>query len=141
MRYMLRLLDIIEGEGIPAPAPIEQRWTAGSTSLLSPARSTAEDALFSWVGIIMYLPSDDEHVRKSIGDAFRRYKGRCESDLWPVYGALEHWAKVEGDARVQERLKKRLGADALSRFAAARATYDPQRLLSNPLLDGIFQTK
>ena len=54
MRYMLRLLDIIESEGIPAPAPIEQRWTAGSTSLLSPARSTAEDALFSWVGIIMY---------------------------------------------------------------------------------------
>ena len=54
MRYMLRLLDIIEREGIPAPAPIEQRWTAGSSSLLSPARSTAEDALFSWVGIIMY---------------------------------------------------------------------------------------
>ena len=54
MRYMLRLLDIIESEGIPAPAPIEQRWTAGSSSLLSPARSTAEDALFSWVGIIMY---------------------------------------------------------------------------------------
>ena len=39
MRYMLRLLDIIEREGIPAPAPIEQRWTAGSSSLLSPARS------------------------------------------------------------------------------------------------------
>ena len=54
VRYMLRLLAIIEGEGIPAPAPIEQRWTAGSSSLLSPARSAAEDALFSWVGIIMY---------------------------------------------------------------------------------------
>ena len=141
MRYMLRLLDIIEGEGIPAPAPIEQRWTAGSTSLLSPARSLEEDALFSWVGIIMYLPSDDENVRKSISDAFRQYKGRCEADLWPVYGALEHWAKVEGDPNVQERLKKRLGADALTRFADARKTYDPQRLLSNPLLDGIFPTK
>ena len=79
-------------------------------------------------------------MRKSIGDAFRRYKGRCESDLWPVYGALEHWAKVEGDARVQERLTKRLGDDALTRFADARKTYDPQRLLSNPLLDGIFPT-
>ena len=141
MRYMLRLLDIIEREGIPAPAPIEQRWTAGSSSLLSPARSTTEDALFSWVGIIMYLPSDDERVRKRIGDAFWRYKGRCESDLWPAYGALEHWAKVEGDSNVQERLKKRLGDDALTRFADARKTYDPQRLLSNPLLDGIFQTK
>ena len=78
-------------------------------------------------------------MRKRIGDAFRRYKGRCESDLWPVYGALEHWAKVEGDSNVQERFKKRLGADALTRFADARATYDPQRLLSNPLLDGIFK--
>ena len=79
-------------------------------------------------------------MRKSIGDAFRRYKGRCESDLWPQHGALEHWAKVEGDARVQERLTKRLGDDALTRFADARKTYDPQRLLSNPLLDGIFPT-
>ena len=139
MRYMLRLLDIIEGEGIPAPAPIEQRWTAGSSSLLSPARSTAEDALFSWVGIIMYLPSDDENVRTSISDAFRTYKGRCETELWPVYGALEHWAKVEGDARVQERLTKRLGAEALVQFEEARSIYDPQRLLSNPLLDGIFK--
>ncbi len=87
----------------------------------------------------MYLPSDDERVRKRIGDAFRRYKGRCETELWPVYGALEHWAKVEGDSNVQERLKKRLGDDALTRFADARKTYDPQRLLSNPLLDGIFK--
>ena len=78
-------------------------------------------------------------MRKSIGDAFRRYKGRCERDLWPVYGALEHWAKVEGDSNVQERLKKRLGADALTRFAEARKTHDPHHLLSNPLLDGIFR--
>ena len=62
MRYMLRLLAIIESEGIPAPAPIEQRWTAGSTSLLSPARSTAEDALFSWVGIIMYRTRRPTHA-------------------------------------------------------------------------------
>ena len=78
-------------------------------------------------------------MRKSISDAFRRYKGRCETELWPVYGVLEHWAKVEGDGRVQERLKKRLGDDALSRFAEARSIYDPQRLLSNPLLDRIFK--
>ena len=80
-------------------------------------------------------------MRRSISDAFRRYKGRCETELWPAYGALEHWAKVEGDSNVQERLKKRLGAEALVQFEKARATYDPQRLLSNPLLDGIFQTK
>ena len=59
--------------------------------------------------------------------------------LLDARGALEHWAKVEGDSNVQERLKKRLGDDALTRFADARKTYDPQRLLSNPLLDGIFK--
>jgi hypothetical protein len=29
LRYMRELLGMIEREGIPAPAPIEQRWSAG----------------------------------------------------------------------------------------------------------------
>jgi hypothetical protein len=52
---------------MPAPSPIEQRWTSASTSPLSPASVGTHDvetydtknALFSWVGIIMYLSSDD----------------------------------------------------------------------------------
>ena len=81
---------------LPLSCPRRGRWT--------------EDALFSWVGIIMYcqrrltphavdaprlhlrprpsryLPSDDEHVRTRIGDAFRRYKGgaRATSGLFMV---------------------------------------------------------
>lgn len=137
MRYMLGLLEVIEQEGIPAPSPIEQRWTSRSSSLLSPARGP-EDALFSWVGVIMYLPTDEEGTRSAIATAFNAYKERCAADLWPVYGNLEHWAKVEGDGRVHQRLYTRLGPEALEAFASARRTYDPKGLLSNALLDGVL---
>jgi L-galactono-1,4-lactone dehydrogenase len=47
--YMEELLQLIEKEDIPAPAPIEQRWTARSRSPMSPASSSEEDEIFSWV--------------------------------------------------------------------------------------------
>lgn len=45
---MENLLQLIEKEDIPAPAPIEQCWTARSKSPMSPA-SSYEDDIFSWV--------------------------------------------------------------------------------------------
>jgi len=47
--YIEKLLRLIEKEDIPAPAPIEQRWTAHSKSPMSPASSSEEDDVFSWV--------------------------------------------------------------------------------------------
>ena len=47
--YIEKLLQLIEKEDIPAPAPIEQRWTAHSKSPMSPASSSEEDDVFSWV--------------------------------------------------------------------------------------------
>lgn len=47
--YIEELKQLIEQEDIPAPAPIEQRWTACSKSLMSPASSSEEDDIFSWV--------------------------------------------------------------------------------------------
>ena len=49
--YIEALLKLIQSEDIPAPAPIEQRWTARSKSLMSPASSSGEDDIFSWVSI------------------------------------------------------------------------------------------
>ena len=46
--YIDKLLRLIEKEEIPAPGPIEQRWTARSKSPMSPA-SSSEDDVFSWV--------------------------------------------------------------------------------------------
>ena len=144
VRYMLDLLDLIEREGIPAPAPIEQRWTSGSRSLLSPASSKAalpDDAIFSWVGVIMYLPTDEPTQRAAITAAFDGYKKHCERSLWPAYGAVEHWAKIEepADADAAATAVARLAAKFdTAKFAALRDVYDPDNILSTPLLDAVL---
>eukprot|EP00249_Psilotum_nudum_P019764 c27407_g1_i2 orf=207-1967(-) len=47
--YPKKVLELIRREEIPAPAPIEQRWTASSRSPFSPAFSSSAETLFSWV--------------------------------------------------------------------------------------------
>ena len=67
LAYVRDLLGDIEAYSIPAPAPIEQRWTAASRSDMSPAHShTPPDPVFSWVGIIMYLPTEVPEQRRLI---------------------------------------------------------------------------
>jgi L-galactono-1,4-lactone dehydrogenase len=80
--YMQELLRLIESAEVPAPAPIEQRWTAASSGAMSPAAAGAAaaagsscssaglpaDSVFSWVGIIMYLPTEDPQQRQAITD-------------------------------------------------------------------------
>jgi L-galactono-1,4-lactone dehydrogenase len=105
--FMEAVLKLIEDEGIPAPAPIEQRWSSDSGSAMSPSHATPaqrrrllaapnlSDTFHSWVGIIMYLPTEDPAVRRSITEAFLSYKKKCASLLWDKYDAQEHWAKIE----------------------------------------------
>ena len=71
LQYMEDLLNKLEAAKIPAPSPIEQRWTCGSASHMSPAGAASQegdsqDHLFSWVGIIMYLPPDNNRQRAAI---------------------------------------------------------------------------
>lgn len=49
IQFMEDLLEKIESESIAAPAPIEQRWSASSSSTMSPAHG-AEGGLHCWVG-------------------------------------------------------------------------------------------
>ena len=63
---MSDLMKAIDNGKIAAPAPIEQRWSASSSSPLSPAYSPKTEDIFAWVGIIMYLGSDDPQVREAI---------------------------------------------------------------------------
>lgn len=49
IEFIEDLKRLIEREGIPAPAPIEQRWTARSRSLMSPSSSSLDDDIFCWV--------------------------------------------------------------------------------------------
>ncbi|XP_021744521.1 L-galactono-1,4-lactone dehydrogenase, mitochondrial-like [Chenopodium quinoa] len=141
LEYVEKLKQLIEKEGIPAPSPIEQRWTARSKSPMSPASSSSDDDIFSWVGIIMYLPTMDPRQRKIITDEFFHYRSLTQNQLWDPYSAYEHWAKIEIPKNKEElpdlqaRLKKRFPVDAYNK---ARKELDPNRILSNNMLEKLF---
>lgn len=87
LQYMEDLLREVEAARIPAPSPIEQRWTCGSASDMSPAgvasgEGDCQDHLFSWVGIIMYLPSDNDRQRAAIT---KRYVAASGKDCIRTY--------------------------------------------------------
>lgn len=139
--YIEELKQLIYSEGIPTPAPIEQRWTARSQSLMSPASSSVEDDIFSWVGIIMYLPTTDPRQRKEITEEFFSYRHLIQTQLWDEYSAYEHWAKIEVPkdekelSALQARLRKRFPVDVYNK---ARRELDPNKILSNRKLEKLF---
>ncbi|KAL6138024.1 hypothetical protein ACLB2K_063312 [Fragaria x ananassa] len=141
LEYIEDLKQLIEKEEIPAPAPIEQRWTASSKSPMSPASSLKEDNIFSWVGIIMYLPTTDARQRKDITEEFFHYRHLTQTRLWDTYSSYEHWAKIEVPkdkeqlTALQARLRKRFPVDAYNK---ARSELDPNRILSNVKLEKLF---
>ncbi|KAJ4836115.1 hypothetical protein Tsubulata_004220 [Turnera subulata] len=141
LQYIEELKQLIEREEIPAPAPIEQRWTACSQSSMSPASSSSKDDIFSWVGIIMYLPTMDARQRKDITEEFFHYRRLTQSQLWDKYSAYEHWAKIEVPkdkeelVALQQRLRKRFPVDS---YNNARAALDPNKILSNNMLEKLF---
>ena len=95
VEFVKKLLAIIEENQIAAPSPIEQRWTARSTAPMSPAYSENSDEIFSWVGVIMYLPpSQTPAQRAEITRAFWDYTSKL-TPLFEEYGAHAHWAKIE----------------------------------------------
>ncbi len=100
-----------------------------------------EDTLFGWVGIIMYLCSEDEGVRREITDAFRRYSLLLQGPLSDKYNAEGHWAKLQlpEDAealdRLRTRIHRRFPVDA---FNAYRKQLDPKNILSNKFIDALF---
>nr|AAT67210.1 mitochondrial L-galactono-1,4-lactone dehydrogenase [Rosa roxburghii] len=141
LEYIADLKQLIEKEEIPAPAPIEQRWTASTKGPMSPASSSREDDIFSWVGIIMYLPTTDARQRKDITEEFFHYRHLTQTRLWDTYSSYEHWAKIEVPkdreqlTALQARLRKRFPVDAYNK---ARTELDPNRILSNIKLEKLF---
>lgn len=136
--FVQKILKIIEKEGIAAPSPIEQRWTARSTAPMSPAYSEKEDDLFTWVGIIMYLPpSQTPEQRQEITQAFNAYIDKC-MPVFEEYKAFAHWAKIEipnseeKTAKLRNRLVDRYRVDQFNQY---RRALDPNNILSNQLID------
>lgn len=141
LEFLEELKQLIHRQNIPAPVPIEQRWTACSKSSMSPASGSVEDEIFSWVGIIMYLPTSDARQRKEITEEFFHYRNLAMTQLWDKYSAYEHWAKIEVPkekeelAKLQARLRKRFPVDAYNK---ARMELDPNRILSNRMIEKLF---
>lgn len=94
LEFMNKLISRIEQSNIPAPCPIEQRWTARSTAPMSPAYSSDADEIFTWVGIIMYIPPHcDEAAAQVIRQSFIQYV-QCIQSLVEEYEGHCHWAKI-----------------------------------------------
>lgn len=137
--YVVELKQLIEREKIPAASPIEQRWTSRSSSPMSPSFSTQEKEIFSWVGVIMYIT--DEANAPAIKSRFREYAMQ-HADLTFKYGGCFHWGKLdldfhEGTVRRKALLENLRSRFNLGEFRRVREELDPQRVLSNRLVDTI----
>ena len=141
LAYMQELLATAEATDLAIPAPIEQRWTSRSRSTMSPAYSEGENDLFSWVGIIMYLPTDEKEQRAAITERFWEYNKLCRDKLWAKYACHQHWAKIElPDADkdlewVRERLWARF---PLAKVWETKQKVDPKGVLGNTLIDTLL---
>jgi len=140
MNFMRDLLSDIEKYNIPAHTPIEQRWSSSSSSLLSPAHG-CQDGLHSWVGIIMYLPSDEEQQRNEIMSVFKGKYSSLMRRIGNNFGAASHWAKLEvpeSETELQD-LKTHISKTyPVELFNKARNLFDPKRILCNDLIDAAF---
>lgn len=140
MKLLEELLQAIEDEDIAAPAPIEQRWSASSSSLMSPAHGES-GGLHSWVGIIMYLPSDDANQRIEITTEFKRRYCELLRRIGSKVSAASHWAKLEVPQDVtqlknlQQFYRSRYPAD---KFKAQRKKNDPKDILGNRTIDVVL---
>ena len=158
--YIRTLLKEIEKSKIPAPSPIEQRWTSGSSSALSPSVGSPS-SVHCWVGTIMYLPSESSAVvegggaadgggvskRQQVVEAFKSYSEVVQERVMPKYNAAWHWAKLEVPRSAQgqvdegkmDRIRKKLGAKyPLDLFNAYRSMLDPKNILANEWLDQVI---
>ena len=140
MVFMENLLKGIEENQIAAHSPIEQRWTASSSSSMSPAYGPSK-GLHCWVGIIMYLPSDQEKQRKDITDTFKGQYCDLLREVGKNVNATSHWAKLEMPKseeelnQLQTFMKQRFPVE---KFNAARKLLDDENLLANDLLNAVF---
>ncbi|GLC43145.1 hypothetical protein PLESTM_001435600 [Pleodorina starrii] len=142
LEFLEALMTEIKKARLPAPSPIEVRWTSGSSSPLSPAAGPPE-SLHCWVGVIMYLPHEQQ-ARDKVTAAFREYCRLVETKLMPRFNATWHWAKLEAGSRSREEMEGLVRPRLAARFGSAlaalqryRAVLDPQGTLSNSWLDAV----
>jgi L-galactono-1,4-lactone dehydrogenase len=140
MEFMEKLMAGIEKNKIPAHAPIEQRWSASSSSLMSPAHGPP-DGLHSWVGIINYLPSEDPEQREAITKQFTGQYSDLVRSVGRPMKTVSHWAKLEQPQSVWKAVDLKMLYQErfpVADFNKARAKLDPKNILASPLLNLVF---
>jgi len=142
MRFMEELLANIEREGIPAHPPIEQRWSASSSSRMSPAYGeVGAGGLFCWVGVIMYLPLENESLRSAITHLFRHQYSSLVKRVGTPLNAVSHWGKLEMPTSPEDYLRLRestLKRYPVEEFNRARRRFDPKGILGNRLMEVVL---
>ena len=137
---MKELLEHIERLKIPAHSPIEQRWSASSSSPMSPAHGPP-DQLYTWVGIINYLPSDDIEQREQITKLFKGPYCDLVRTIGKPYKLVSHWAKLEEPTTIWKLVELKstyYEKYPIAEFDAIRGYYDPKNLLASPLINLVF---
>jgi L-galactono-1,4-lactone dehydrogenase len=144
---MEQLLENIESMNIPAHAPIEQRWSASSSSYMSPTYGPS-NGLHSWVGIINYLPCsgiltpEEEMLRRQ--DITTMFTGPyCDlmRKVGKEYNATSHWAKLEVPKSLWDLIDLQLYLNErfpLDKFNMWRKQLDPNNILASPSLSTLL---
>jgi L-galactono-1,4-lactone dehydrogenase len=110
---------------------------------MSPAYSTNPNQVFSWVGIIMYLPSELNDVDKeAIKQKFTQYKQLLQP-LCDEYKAVPHWAKIEmisdNDKYNKHMLTLLQQKYDMDTFKSIREAVDPNCILLNRITEKILE--
>jgi L-galactono-1,4-lactone dehydrogenase len=137
--YSEAILRMIEQERLPS-GPMEQRWSASSSSPMSPAYSQNKDEIFSWVGIIQFIPV--EELRDPIEKSFVGFAKKF-IDIGYDFGALIHWGKVDlafhDTPELLNEMRRALWDRCdVERYQKARALLDPKNIMSNELMTALF---
>ena len=107
---------------------------------MSPAHGEP-GGLHSWVGIIMYLPSEDGKQRDEITEEFKSRYCELLRRIGADISAASHWAKLEiptteeQSKTLKDFMKARYPID---KFNALRKEYDPKNILGNNIIDSVL---
>lgn len=148
IRHTEAILDLISEASLPAHEPIEQRWSQGSLSPLAPCFSPdGKSSIFSWVGIIMYLPPASEPgnavKRVLVTEAFNDYVRKVYAET-SGSDPMTHLAKIEygDDANVDEwkaKFKGKMGEVNWGKVVEWKQKVDPKGILDNAVTARLFR--
>jgi hypothetical protein len=90
------------------------------------------------VGIINYLPLDNERQRQQITELFTGKYCDLLRDVGLTVNATSHWAKLERPSTVSKLIDLQLFLQQrypVKFFNDVRYDHDPHNILGNPLID------